>query len=629
MCGIAGILTARGTIEPREIEAVTAALAHRGPDDTGLFHGEGIALGHRRLSVVDLSPRGHQPMLAPDGRTAIVFNGEIYNCQEMRKELGRNGVTFRSTSDTEVILHAYRETGASCPSRLHGMFAFAVWDAANSTLFMARDRAGKKPLYYYCDGTRMAFASELTALRQVPWVPAGIDREQLLDYLYLQYVPGPGTVIKGIRRLPPGHWLAATRADGKISLEIRPFWRPPARSAEEDLGGPALEEHVERLLRDSIRRRLIADVDVGILLSGGLDSSLLAAMAARECGGGIQSFSVSFADAAFDESRHATAVARLSSARHHHLCADEITPDTFRHIIRHMDEPLADPACLPTFMIARLASRHIKVVLSGEGADELFHGYQHWVAERRFTPFVRFATGKPALGAALNAVPRPAVLDPVFRRVARILASRPEDGMTRWTQLFDDTDLRRFCTPELRGLRAGHDPLAAVLRARRESAAPSPYARALEAEFRTWLPDDLLVKIDRMTMAHGLEARCPYLDYRMVECVLPLSPEAKLAGLGMKGLLKKIARRYLPEDIIMRRKHGFECPTDHWLRGPLREPAEEAFAPAHLKAWDFFDGERVRREWTALKERGRSRYPRRTWAVFVLLSWLLQHRPLP
>jgi asparagine synthase (glutamine-hydrolysing) len=601
---------------------MTHSMRHRGPDDGGTFVDGQVGLGHRRLAIIDLSSAGHQPMFSADRRFCTVFNGEIYNFRDLRRELEKRGHTFRGHSDTEVILASYAEHGPSCVECFQGMFAFAIWDLQEKTLFVARDRLGKKPLYYVADGHRLAFASEIQALRRLRWVPDDLDRDAINAYFTLQYIPGPATAYRHIRKLLPGYALTATGFGRHVRTE--PYWRLDSAVATEG-GDPT--RRVTELLEEAVGLRLIADVEVGILLSGGVDSSLITAMAARQSSRPLKTFSVGFRDRALDETRHAEEIASLCKTDHRTLSADEVTPQVWEDVVDHMDEPLGDAACIPTYLIAKVAAQHVKVVLSGEGADESFGGYPHYRLER-------IAGRTASLPAPLRRNLAKVMCNwPATRlasadRLEKVLQSRPEAGASRWVTVFGERDRRRLFSAEFLAATDATHPLESIHRLSAEYATTGSKRRTIDTDLRSWLPDDLLMKVDRMTMAHSLEARAPFVDHRLVEYVRRCDVRWTYGATGTKRLLKKIARAYLPTAIVDRPKHGFDVPHRQWLLGNFRELAEECFSPKHLAGTPVFDAGKARREWETFvvgRYRGTAR---RIWLMFCFLQWHAKHLQL-
>jgi asparagine synthase (glutamine-hydrolysing) len=559
MCGIAGIVETAKPVDVRLAEEMTKVLDHRGPDDSGVWTDPDmrVSLGHRRLAILDLSPLGHQPMSTPDGKLTIVFNGEIYNFQEIRADLEKRGSTFRSGSDTEVILAAYRIWGPACLQRFVGMFAFAIWDTANRRLFVARDRAGEKPLFYVHRNGSFAFASELKALIINRQLPRKINIDALEDYLAYGYVSGSLCILDGFAKLPAAHWL--TYDPDTDSVELGRYWDlPDSRPGEQDL--EELTDELEHLLTQSIRGQLVADVPVGILLSGGLDSSLVAAAAARASHRPIRTFNVAFPDnPRFDESPHARMVARHLGSEHTELVGLPSSGEFLPELIRQYDEPFADSSMIPTYLVSRAIRQKCTVALGGDGGDELFAGYLHYP---RFVKIGRLRRlGLHRLGLERMA----AALVPIGVRgrsamLGLLNGNSPQIALTR---LFDPVTRSRLTgrpvsrSPEIRRAaackdRAGIDGICAT-------------------DFRTYMCDDILVKVDRASMLTSLEIRAPLLDHRIAEFAFGrLPPHCKLKGNRRKIILRSLAKRWLPPEFESDRKQGFSIPVYQWFQGPWK-----------------------------------------------------------
>lgn len=625
MCGIGGLLSAE--INDREFEHfgdVMAAMKHRGPDDSDVYCDGNVMLGHNRLTILDLSALGRQPMQDEARMVALVFNGEIYNFRELRAVLESKGHSFSSSSDTEVIIHAYLEYGEECVAALDGMFAFALWDRRKQQLFMARDRIGEKPLFYYVDKGKFAFASELTALLQWPFVSRRINWAVIPQYLTTQYVPGISTIVEGAKCLKPGHRLTVRLVDGELLHDEYGYWALPVIESCE-CTDMMVSDAVEELLVDSVRRRLVADVDVGVLLSGGLDSSLITAIATK-FKPGLKTFAVTFQDESLNEKPFSDMIARTFGTEHHVLPAEDLTPEVMCRVVDYMDQPLGDPAAVPTFMIAEQAARYVKVALSGEGADELFGGYPHYQHEARLAPYFPLLSLLGPMLDSVRCLSGGAVSScALWRRLVRVACSERDEGSSRWTKVFTPSDMNFYCTDTLRNTLRNVDCTGFIKDAMRANSGLDWLNRCMVADMQTWLVDDLLVKVDRMTMAHGLEARTPFLDYRLLEKVAAMGSGYKVGRHRLKILLKQIAGRYLTPEIIHRPKHGFEVPVDRMLLGPLRSLAEPVFMSGSTADSFPFRTDILAGEWKYLERNGRSRYPRLIWVMFVLLFWMDRH----
>jgi asparagine synthase (glutamine-hydrolysing) len=597
MCGIAGYLQIKAGpgLTASDLRDMTATLKHRGPDDDGFYAKGPIGLGMRRLSIVDLKG-GAQPIANERNNVWTVFNGEIYNHLEVRKDLEAAGHVFRSQSDTEVLVHGYEEWGEGFLGRLRGMYAFALWDETFQKLILARDPFGIKPLYYATHAGCLVFGSEIKALLAVKGFPKRADTHALLTLLTLQYIPSPDTAFKGVRKLPPGHLLVCQK--GKIL--VKPFWSLPGGTEMGDVAGMSERDYVDALrlkLFASVKEQLMADVPVGAFLSGGVDSSFVTAAVVHQTHKAIRTYSVGFPGKTdeYNELAHARKVADLLHCPHLEMTVEPgMLPDLMPRLAKFMDDPVVDPAILPTFLVSLFARQEVKVVLSGEGADELFGGYRRYAFDQN-------------LGGAARSMPgwfRDKVV-PFFlrQRKERVRqaweALSQEDLLKRhltWARLSTDATLRSLLGPKLEfEMETLHveDAFAKVL----EEAKHRPGGelnRMLYLDLKTWLPDDLLTKVDRMSMAASLEARVPYLDPRVVEFAFQVPEDLKLKGKTGKYLLKEAARIYLPNDIVDRPKRGFAVPLAPWFRNELKGILLNTLSEERLKHRGLFDPKGVK-----------------------------------
>jgi asparagine synthase (glutamine-hydrolysing) len=611
MCGICGIATARGAASPDQLAAMSRTLVHRGPDSDGVFVDGPAGLAARRLAIIDLAT-GDQPIGNEDGRITVVQNGEIYNYRELRDELEHAGHRFSTSGDTEVLVHLYEEHGAAFAERLRGMFAIALWDAQRSRLVLARDPYGIKPLYYRERADELAFASELRAL------PRGeIDLDALEAFLAFNSVPGPLTIFRDVRKLPPGHVL--TWESGRSEL-IR-YARPAPADAAEVRGEDEAElvEELRARMRDSVRAHLVSDVPVGVLLSGGIDSSLLAALAAQEASEPLRTFSIGFEERSFDELADARLVAERYGTEHRELVLRPDAALLLPALAEAFDEPFADSSALPTYLVSQLAAEDVKVALSGEGGDELFGGYYTYAADLLAE---RTGWAAPFLRPLVERLPSSsarASFDYKAKRFVRAAHLPPLERHHGWKEIFSPA-----ARAELTGRGNGWDPVD-LLRARfAETEGADLLARLQDVDLGTYLVDDLLVKTDRASMAHSLEARVPFLDPVVTNFALSLPTRHKVRGLRKKVLLRKAAAPLVPPELLGRRKRGFSIPAAAWLRGELEPFARDTLSPETLRRQGFFRPEVVTR---LLDDHvaGREDLSRQLWGLLSFTLWHERH----
>jgi asparagine synthase (glutamine-hydrolysing) len=553
MCGIAGIGRFDGrAADAGEVAALTRALGHRGPDGEGSCQANGVILGHRRLSIID--PRlGQQPFFSDDGKIALTYNGEVYNYCELRKELEAD-FAFHTQSDTEVVVKAYQKWGIDCLQRFRGMFAFALHDSAAGVLYLVRDRVGIKPLYYCMVQGKLAFASELGALLELPWVRREIDPAALADYFRLSYVPAPSSIYAGVRKLEPGCLLRIATHSGE--LQKHRYWRLLVRSEPKDES--ELLEELNAILDDTIRIYVRSDVPFGCFLSGGVDSSMVAALMSRQLDQPVETFAIGFREAAHSELPYAAEASRILGTRHHEkLVTPQLAADTLLELAAHFGEPFADSSAIPTYYVSREAAAHVKMVLSGDGGDELFAGYDSYPVTWRDAGDPLYPARTLLFRMLANAAPPGRI-----RRSARYRSLGLRERYLAQREIFDGEALQRLL-PQWRPASAEEVAIAA-----------DPVTRFQVEDFQTYLPDDVLTKVDRMSMAHSLEVRVPLLDHRLVEFAFSLPLSAKIRK-GVKGapqtkyLLKRSAERFFPPAFLARRKHGFGIPIVEWSRRDL------------------------------------------------------------
>lgn len=566
MCGIAGFILSPNTPEPRAlIDTMARSMAHRGPDGHGHHIAGGVAMGHRRLSIIDLA-LGGQPMLGPRGE-AIVFNGEIYNYKELREHHAARGYVFTTHSDTEVILAAWQELGEGCLDAFIGMFAFAIHDPQRGMLFLARDRFGKKPLYYFQAPGEFAFASELKALLPHPWLRshASISDEALVDYLTHGYISAPRSILAQVRKLPAGHHAILPLSGGKLC--VRQYWDIAERflGPKEPLTKGSARDFLD-LFDDAVRLRLRADVPVGAFLSGGIDSSAVVSSMRAHSGGPIRAFSVSFAEDSFDETPYAREVADHLDVELEVIAQPVADTATLGRLVWHLDEPFCDNSMIPTYQIATAAKRYATVVLAGDGADEVLAGYPTYKANAAYTFYALLPGWFQRLmirgsESLLRPSYRKVSMDYALRRFLRSSGMSPAQAHASWRMIFDPADQAALLSDEFFASQRGHDPCEAYDAAFSRVRGADFLDQSLYADIKVWMQDDILVKVDRMSMASSLELRSPFLDHRMVEFLASLPPRAKMEGMRQKVLLKQAIAQRLPESILKRRKRGFNYPA--------------------------------------------------------------------
>jgi asparagine synthase (glutamine-hydrolysing) len=615
MCGICGLVAGERERAPdREAVArMSGRLVHRGPDDDGLFHEGPVALAARRLSIIDLAG-GHQPIENEDGSAVVVQNGEIYNYRELKRELEGRGHRFATDCDTEVLVHAYEEWGDAFAERLRGMFAIALWDKRRRRLLLVRDRFGIKPLYYRHAGGGLSFASELKAMLEQPGFSREIDPRAVAAYLAFNSIPAPLTIFKEARKLPPGHLL--TWEGGAVAL--RRYARPGASPAGETRSGSAAELAAElrEVLDDSVRAHLVADVPVGVLLSGGVDSGGLAALASKHVDEPLRTFSIGFEEEGFNELSRARLVAERYGTHHHELVLRPDAVELLTKLVEAFDEPFGDSSALPTYLVSELAVSEVKVALSGEGGDELFGGYYTYVADLLARRVGRLAALARPLAEALPSRTDRVGFDYKAKRFARAAALPPLERHHGWKEIFSAQARVELAGPGA----SAWDPLDLYRERYAETAGAEPLARMQDVDLGIYLVDDLLVKTDRLSMAHSLELRVPFLDPKVAEFAFSLPTQLKVRGTAKKRLLRQALAPLLPREIIHGRKQGFSIPIAAWLRGPLEPFAREVLAPGAVARQGLLDPAAV----TPILDRhcsGQEDLSRQIWGLMALTLW--------
>jgi asparagine synthase (glutamine-hydrolysing) len=617
MCGIAGIIACEGNVSPRmeQLQAMCLAMVHRGPDEQGTHIKDGVALGMRRLSIIDLAG-GSQPIFNEDQSILCIFNGEIYNYRELRRELEQCGHIFKTNSDTEVIVHGYEEYGDHFPARLNGMFAIALHDTARHRVLLVRDHTGIKPLYYAFDGNYLVFGSEIKVLLASGLVERKLDIDGLGQYLAWEYVPGRRTLLQTVQKLQPAHFIAVDLAN--FALNPRQYWDIPEHPAR-ILSAGEWQEQVDALLQTCVRRQLVSDVPLGAFLSGGVDSSLVVAAM-----GPAKTFSIGFDDPSYNELAWARKVAAHLGVDH----TDEIlSPDIaelFERLIHFMDDPIADFSIFPTYLVSAVARKQVTVALSGDGGDELFGGYETYIAQQRAAQYgllpaaVRHKLVEP-LFRSLR--PRPAKKG-LINKAKRFFegAALPDElGHCRWRLFASQEEQARLFTAEAG--KAITTPVDAhIVSLFQQAGNRDPLNRCLYVDTKSYLCDNILTKVDRMSMAVSLESRVPYLDPQLVSLAFAIPPELKVAGNSTKVLLKKVAARHIPAECVYRPKEGFSIPIKHWLKSTLRPIMEDLLAEKTIREQGLFNWPRIHQLKTEHLS-GRENHSHQLWALIMFQAW--------
>lgn len=638
MCGITGgSWTSKGErLSESTLKEMASALAHRGPDDDGFYFSEsgsaGAALGFRRLSIIDLAG-GHQPLSNEDGSVWIAFNGEVYNYRELKPELELLGHRFRTASDTECLVHAYEQWGHKCVERFRGMFAFAIWDARQQRLFLARDRMGQKPLVYRLADGRLTFASELKSLLRVPDAPREVDPEAVADFVALQYVPHPRTMLRGYRKLPPAHWAEFNALTGDFT--IRQYWQAPFQRPQESVietetqpplpDVTAASQALRRTLTEAVRLRMRSDVPFGAFLSGGVDSTIITGLMQQQSDQRVKTFSIGFSVKQFDERSYAREAAAKLGTEHHEFVVDPSAIEMLPKLTWHYDEPFADSSAIPTMYLSELTRRQVTVALTGDGGDELFAGYDRYRA-------VALAARIDRLPSLLRAV----LTNPLWQRVPAsvrqkskvrqikrflsALRQSPERRYANWVSIFDDTRRTSLFSADFAAALNGYDGASFLMQAYANCSEPDIVQRTTCVDIESYLPCDILTKVDIASMACGLEARSPFMDHHVVELAARIPSSLKLQGGRGKRILIETFRDLLPESIQNRPKMGFGVPLDHWFRHELREMLTDVLLDSRTLQRGYFDPATVRR---LVDEHVHSKWDHssRLWLLLVFELW--------
>jgi asparagine synthase (glutamine-hydrolysing) len=621
MCGIAGIVCGvpERTPERGFLERMGESLAHRGPDQSGVHAAPGVGIVHRRLSIIDLS-HGRQPMVGGDGRWVLSYNGEIYNFRELRQELAGMGYTFDGHSDTEVLLQAWRAWGRACVERFVGMFAFALWDGETRELHLVRDRLGIKPLYYgFTREGDFVFGSELKALLVHPGLERELDPQAVEEYLALGYVPDPRSILKRVRTLPPGHTLRFRV--GEAEPAPQPYWDVDLE-AHHDGGEAEQAEALRERLADAVRLRLVADVPLGAFLSGGVDSSAVVALMSEAMPEAVQTCAIGFDDPAFDESRYSRQVAQHFATDHDERIVRAAGHEMFERLAEVYDAPFADSSALPTYAVCELARRRVKVALSGDGGDEVFGGYRRYrwhLRESRVRGLLPAGLRQPLFGMLGRLYPKADWAPQVLRAKTTLqaLARDTVEAYFHTVSSIPQAVRQRLYSARFRSELQGYSALELFREHARRAPTDDPLRIAQYLDLKTWLPGDILTKVDRASMAHALEVRVPLLDHRVVEWGMALPTQRKIQDGEGKYLLKRALERDLPREIIYRRKQGFSIPLKQWFRGPLIEPFERVLDKSALADCGLFDMDALQAVWRE-HQSGVSDHGTVLWSLLML-----------
>lgn len=619
MCGLCGLFNV-GTNEPaREslLKAMADTITHRGPDAEGFFTAGPVGLAHRRLSIIDLES-GHQPMASADRSVVVVFNGEIYNFPELRQQLEQKGYTFKTKSDTEVIIYLYQEVGERCFEQLRGMFAIAIWDAAKRQVVLARDRVGKKPLFYYYDGKRCVFGSEMKTILEIPGVSREVDLEALSDYFSLLYVPAPKSIFKHIRKLKPGHYaVVSDQGFREVEYWDLKFGYVDVRS-EQDWAEQLLDVY-----REAVRIRLMSDVPLGAFLSGGVDSSSVVAIMSELMGEPVITSSIGFKEKEFDELDYARLIANQFKTKHHEQVVEPDAAGILERLVWHYDEPFADSSAIPTYYVSKVAREHVTVALSGDGGDEFFAGYRRYkldVKENAIRGMIPAAIRRAVFGPLAALYPKADWAPRVFRGKATFenLACSHIEGYFRSVSACRPETKQLLLHPDTQRQLDGYDTLDLFRTYYDRAGTSDSLSRIQYVDVKTYLPDDILVKVDRASMANSLEVRAPLLDHRFIEFTAKIPSSLKLKGSIGKYIFKKSLEKLIPEDILYRKKMGFAVPLASWLRNDLKPMAESLLLQKYSDG--MLDNRAVERLWKE-HQGGRRNRATELWTLLMFRLW--------
>ncbi len=627
MCGICGIFNMDGMhVNSELIDRMNSTMIHRGPDGDGIFVHENIGLGHRRLSIIDLST-GDQPMSSYDGQVTIAFNGEIYNFQELKKNLKGKGYRFKTKSDTEVIIYAYMQWGESFVEKLRGMFAIALWDNRLKTLFLIRDRVGKKPLYYYYDEKRIVFGSELKAVVEAPDIPRDIDFNALDAYFSFGYVPSPMSIFKGIRKIRPGHIARCTA--GKF-ME-KEYWDIDMNASDSGMGEETAVERLKELFDEAVRIRLVSDVPLGAFLSGGVDSSaVVASMAAMTAPEPVRTSSIGFNEEKFNELEFAKIVSDLYHTDHNQTVVNPEAIDIIDKIVWHFDEPFADSSAIPTWYVSKITRQNVIVALSGDGGDETFAGYVQRYSMNRFEDRIRnmfpvsvrntFIRGLASVYPRIDALPRPLRLKKFLTNLSLSMEQAYYRDMSFY---FSPEDKQVLYSTAMKEAVKNYSSFSVFQPFFKKNTTSDPVTRAQYIDIKTYMSEDILVKVDRMSMAHSLEVRAPLLDHKVMEFAASIPSSLKLNKKESKYILKKMNENRLPHDILYRKKQGFRVPLSRWLREDLKNYIQDTIFSNKSGIYEYLNQSYVKAMWES-HLKGINDYSSQIWNIFMFELWRRQ-----
>jgi len=622
MCGICGVVNIENEdpVKQSTISRMCDVIKHRGPDDVGMYVAGNVGIGMRRLSIIDLNT-GKQPIANENDSIWIVFNGEIYNHLEIRIQLEKKGHIFKTKTDTEAIVHAYEEYGENCVHKLNGMFAFAIWDSRKQLLFIARDRLGIKPLYYFFDQKKFVFGSELKSIIQADEIPRRVDLQALDNFLTFEYIPAPLSIFQDIKKLPAGYSL--TVKNGK--LKINNYWEINFQS--NGASEKTFQRKIRELLQDAVKIRLMSDVPLGAFLSGGVDSSTTVALMAQVMDQPVKTFSIGFEDASYNELEYARIIAKKFKTDHHEFIIKPDAVDLTEKLIWFLDEPFGDFSIFPTYLVSKMAREYVTVALSGDGGDELFAGYDPYIADRMYTHYTKLprVVRERVIPRMMEFVPPSSKKKGLINKMKRFVEGTrlPEDlHHTRWMIFMQDDEKNRLYTTDMKSGILEKDPYKFI----RHYFANSAYnkqdetSRQMYVDIKTYLVDDILVKVDRMSMATSLEARVPFLDYRFVELAATIPSSLKLKANKTKYILKKSMEDLLPHEILYRSKQGFSIPIKNWLRKELRPMLTDVLSRDKVSREGFFNVDYIEK----LKNehlKGTKNHSHRLWALMMFGKW--------